>query len=159
MFPLLPYSGPNISNKNITILTPLIKQTAEEIKARRFKDPLPIKQTKTTRRKPSNLWNWETWKGEPLKNSAYAACAVEVEIDKKSLRCIIKHIWMQVEVGQIIDRQGLEESINKEIVSTLNWLQNVEPKQRDGEFSSHYFYNRPLLSCSPEIHIGIFENR
>ncbi|QEN05716.1 hypothetical protein EW093_13670 [Thiospirochaeta perfilievii] len=150
-------SGPNIDNKNVTILTPLIKQCADEIKVRRFKDPLPIRQFKVTRKKSSNVWNYENWKGEPFKNSSYAACAVEVEIDKRSLSCIIKEIWIQLEVGLILNKQALLNSVSREINQTINWLQNSEPKERDGEFSTHYFYNKPLVKSNPIINISIYE--
>ncbi len=150
-------SGPNIENKNVSLLTPLIKQCCEEIKDRRFIDPLPIKQNKITRRKSSMVWNHETWKGIPFKNSSYAACAVEVEIDKRSLTCIIKEIWLQIEVGHILHKPSLLNSINREIMNTIRWLQEVEPKKREGEFSTHYFYNSPRVEPKPEIHITIHE--
>ncbi len=150
-------SGPNIENVNISIFTQLIRQCCDEIKLRRFKDPLPIKQTKTTRKKSSLVWDQEDWKGCPFKNNSYAVCAVEVEIDKKSLNCIIKDVWLEIEVGQILHKQSLINSLVREINSTIKWLQQPEPQIINGKFDLNYYYNNINNNQKPEIHISFFE--
>lgn len=147
--------APNIENKNVSILTNLIKQCAEEVKERRFRDPLPIKQTKVTRKKSINVWNPNKWRGTPFKNSSYACCAVEVEIDKRSLDCIIKEIWLQVEVGKIINKSLLLRSIKKEIHTTILWLQGNEPTFSNGKFHSEDFYNKNRIVSKPKLNISI----
>lgn len=150
-------SGPNFENKNITTITPLIRQCCEEIKERRFKDPLPIKQSKITRRTSSMVWNQKLWKGEPFKNSSYAVCAVEVEIDKRSLSCIIKEIWLNIEVGQVLNKNSLMNSLHREIASTIEWLQEPEPILNEGMFSTDNFYNKTIVKSTPLINISIYE--
>lgn len=132
-------SGPNILNKNITVLTPLIKQCSDNIKARRFKDPLPIIELKNTRRISNNIWNPIEWKGSPFKNSSYAACAMEIEVDKQSLNCKIKEIWLGLEVGLVIDKTSLLKAINREVFSTIKWL-------KDQDLGSATQGNRPIVN-------------
>ncbi|MGL1894443.1 MAG: molybdopterin-dependent oxidoreductase [Spirochaetaceae bacterium] len=150
-------SGPNIENKNVTILTPLIKQCCEELNDRRFKDPLPLRQTKTTRRTSMAIWNQDVWKGIPFKSSSYAACAIEIEIDKRDLSCIIKQLWIELEVGQILHKPSLISAIHREIKSTINWLQGSEPGTQNNLFSALDHYNNPTIQASPKINIGIYE--
>lgn len=150
-------SGPNFENKNISILTPLIRQCCEEIKVRRFKDPLPITRTKTSRRVSSLIWNPDKWKGEPLKNSSFGVCAVEVEIDKRALETIIKEIWMELEVGQIVNKMSIINEINREITETINWLKNTEPVLENGLFKSEQFFNRRRIKSKPIVHINFLE--
>lgn len=142
--------GPNTEDKNINIITPLIKQCCEEIKTRRFKDPLPIVQQKQTRRKSKVVWNESEWKGDPFKNTAYATCVTEVEVDRRSLTCILKEIWLYLEVGQIIDKQMLMNSIRREILACIKWLQEEYTTRED-------FYNCPIVSAEPQINITIYE--
>lgn len=150
-------SSPNIENKNITSLTGLLKQCCEEIKVRRFKDPLPIMQTKISRRTSSVIWDPVKWVGEPFKNSSYGACAMEVEVDKKSLSILIKEIWIEIEAGQVIHKQSLINSIHREVLSTIKWLIGEEPLFEDGEFRLSQCYNRIKSKSKPKVNISIHE--
>lgn len=151
-------SSPNIDNKNITSLTGLLKQCCEEIKVRRFKDPLPIIQTKVSRRTSSVIWDPEKWIGDPFKNSSYGTCAMEVEVDKKSLSIIIKEIWIEIEAGQVIHKQSLINSIHREILSTINWLIGEEPLFEDGEFKLSQCYNRIKIKSKPNVNISLHDS-
>lgn len=150
-------SSPNIENKNIMNLTGLIKQCCEEIKIRRFKDPLPISQIKTGRRTSSQIWNPERWIGDPFKNSSYGSCVMEVEIDKRSLNIVIKEIWLILDVGQIIHKTSIVNAVNREIINTIDWLQNSSPSFIDGQLDSFYFFNRSKSKNRPKVNITFNE--
>lgn len=150
-------SSPNLESKNINNLTPLLKQCCEEIKVRRFKDPLPISQTKVARRSSSLIWDINKWKGNPFKNSAYGSCVIEVEVDKNSLSIVIKEIWLILDVGKILHRSSIINSINREVMSVSKWLQHTEPNFESGVFSSSYRYNRDNSKIKPKINLTFIE--
>lgn len=152
------YNTPNFESKNINIITPLIKQCCEDIKSRRFKDPLPLKSIKSVRRKPGNVWDPEKWKGSPYKTSSFAACAVEVEIDKRKLIPIIKEIWLEVEVGKILNKNSILKTLNRDINRTIKWLMESKPHMENGKWDRNDFYNRTFIYAKPVIHIYINES-
>lgn len=132
--------SPLIENKNINIITPLLEQCCSDIKKRRFKDPLPISQTRFTRRASVRSWDVDKWEGEPFKNPSMGCIILETIIDKRSLEPKINEIWIKVDVGEIINRDILIKSIKKDILSSLGSL-----------------LNRPGKISLPPINIGFYD--
>lgn len=141
--------SPFIENKNVNIITPLIKQCCDDIKGRRFKDPLPIKQTRFTRRASIRTWDPEKWVGNPFKTTSYGASVVEVEIDKRALEPIIKEIWLIIDVGNIIDKSVLLKAIYRDIYKTITNLM-------DSSKNIPYFTRKS--NQNPQINISFYDS-
>lgn len=141
--------SPLIENKNINIITPLIRQCCEDIKGRRFKDPLPITQTRFTRRTSVRTWNLESWIGTPFKSTSFGTAVIETEIDKRALEPIIKEIWLVIDIGTIIDKNSLLRNIYRDIQKVIS---NLIDRSNETIFSSR----KPILK--PKINISIYDS-
>lgn len=153
-------SGPNILNRNVTMITPLLKQACQGVRDRRFRDPLPIIEKKSTRRISVSSWDNENFKGNPYPHQSQCAAVVEVEINPVNLTCDIKHIWLLIDGGSIIDRDLAIKTIKSDITSTLGWITREKIEYRAGHLKNEDFYDykiRPILK-KPAISISFFDS-
>lgn len=141
--------SPLIENKNINIITPLIRQCCEDIKSRRFKDPLPIIQTRFTRRTSVRTWDLDSWIGTPFKSTSFGTAVIETEIDKRALEPIIKEIWLVIDIGSIIDKNSLLRNIYRDIQKTIS---NLLDRSNEPIYSSR----KP--NFKPQINISIYDS-
>ncbi len=141
--------APETISSNISIMTQLLKSACESLRRKKDSAVLPLTIKKTVTLSKKNMWNKEAFAGTPFLNTAFAACAVEVELDSCTYREHIRGIWIVVDAGKIFSAKAAESTIKSTIQQTLNELladdvvhcpnirvqfvqSSGEPKQIDG---------------------------
>jgi len=107
--------------------------------------------------------NWASALAVRPRNAA--ACVVEVEIDKISYESIVRHIWFVcgVRKPETNKKSTLKESskkiIRRSIVAALGWASTEKINFKEGKIfpPSCAFYQMPVVSETPEIHINSVE--
>ncbi len=141
--------APETINSNISIMTQLLKSACESLRRKKDNAELPLTIKKTVSLSKKNMWSKDEFAGIPFLNTAFAACAVEIELDSCTYREHIRGIWIVVDAGKIFSAKAAESTIKSTIQQTLHELladdvvhcPNVrvqfvqskgEPKQIDG---------------------------
>lgn len=113
---------PEETTSSITVMTYLIQKCCEEIKKKRFKEPLPLKSKKQLPSYIKNKWNETTFSGVPFHAASFASVTIEIELDPYSYMEKIKGLWMTVDCGKLFDKKAAERSLKLAIQQELNIL-------------------------------------
>ena len=124
----VPDSGPSIFGRDLAINAKLARQCAEELNRRRFREPLPIVATRSSRRKRQNQWNPVTLDGNPCIAQASAVMAIEVEVDPVALQLGIKGVWVTVAAGNIVDQHTARIEFTAEMARAFETVRNYEQR-------------------------------
>lgn len=122
---------PEETSSSITVMTYLIQKCCEEIKKKRFKDPLPLKSKKQLPSYLKNKWNEASFSGIPFHAASFASVAIEIELDPYSYMEKIKGLWMTVDCGRLFDKKAAERSLKLAIQQELNILVSNSKVQCD----------------------------
>lgn len=148
---LITTAGPSTLSRNVTVTTRLVTQACEQIKKRRFRDPLPLIVKKTYKNSSSRRWDTEKFVGAPFQELSWGGAAVEVEIDEMTYSPIVRKVWFSIDCGQILDRDSALAQVESELMIALGWCMTEEPEK---------LRNRQLPGVEnlPEIHIDFLES-
>lgn len=102
-------SGPSVLASNSGKLPLLIQRACDQIKEKRFVNPLPLVETVTDSHEGSELFVSDGW----------ASVVVEVVVDTVTFVPMVKNVWASVLTGRIYDAQAYREKIRHTIVTTL----------------------------------------
>ncbi|MDR0555261.1 MAG: molybdopterin-dependent oxidoreductase [Treponema sp.] len=155
-----PDPGPACLSRNITVITRLVERACAAIRKQRFRDPLPI-----TVRRACHPVKRENWEGKPSDQTAFAhpgwgAAVVETSIDPVSYTPLIRGVWLAVDGGKILCKQGAQRSLTLQAIHALSWAGREWLRYEDGRIPDTQIrgYGIPLSEDAFPIHIEFISN-
>lgn len=137
---LVPDSGPTVSS-SMVIITRLLIQAFENIRKKRFRNPLPIREEKTLRHTSRNMASLLS------KFQSTASCVVEVEIDPITFFPLIKGVWFSIDGGTILSEIMAKRSIEQATRRIISHLMQdpilFSPEGRVSAVGTHH--------CPPDL--------
>jgi len=155
-----PDAGPAIFSRTVSIISRLIEKACNQIKKKRFRDPLPIEIKKSYSMANLSQWDTSTMSGQPYLSQSYGVCALELELNRINYNPLIKKIWMTVECGKILNKPAAESEIAAEIRESLIWCtRNTRDLIFRKKWNEQNSFRFNELSNQPEIFIDFFEGK
>lgn len=108
-------SGPDVLSRDVVQIPDLIEKACEEIKAKRFVEPLPLTATVSARLPVSGrqvLFTSDGW----------VVVVLELDINTITLQPVVRTVWTSLLLGTVFNASHLRSEIRHIVVSTL--LQN-----------------------------------
>ena len=112
-------------------------------------------------RKPPHIhWDEDQYMGDAYAAYAWAACAVEVEVDLRSFMVKIKDVVMLQEIGRVLNEVLARGQIQGGAAQAIGWALNEECIFRDGRLLHDRMtdYNLPVAADLPPIRVFFEEN-
>jgi len=157
---IAPDSGAGTLSRNIVQLRGLIEQCCNAIRSQRFRDPLPITVKRSIKQQKAAGWSREKINLDAFSNPAWAAAALEVEIDPVSYIPSIRGIWLIAECGKVISLKNASISLETGIINALGWTIGENLNYSNGrippEIIRSYYLSSP--SAIPPITVDFFPN-
>ncbi len=110
-------SGPDILDRDLTVIPMLLNRCCESIKNQRFKEPLPITVKRSVKR--TNRAATDEGMKAQFSHATWGAMVFELTIDPVSLNPEPIGIWITVSCGRIYDRAALKKKIQSAILREL----------------------------------------
>jgi len=148
---LISLAGPATLSRNITVTTRLVNQACEQIKKRRFRDPLPLVVKKTYQNSSSRKWDTENFAGHPFQELSWGGSAVEVEIDEKTFTPRVRKVWFSFDCGTILNENSALAEVESELMQALGWCLTEDPERKSD-------WRLPGTSILPEIHVDFINS-
>lgn len=105
-------SGPSVLAANSGRMPTQILRACNQIKEKRFVQPLPICESVLSPKQPGT-------KGSLFFSNSWVAVALELEVDSVTLQPLVRSVWASVSLSRIFDEQSLKSKIRHTIVTTL----------------------------------------
>ncbi len=105
-------SGPSVLSANSGRMPQQILRACNQIKEKRFVQPLPICESVLSPKQPET-------KGSLFYSNVWIALVLELEIDAVFLQPFVRSVWVSVSLSRVFDEQVLKSKIRHTIVSTL----------------------------------------
>ena len=155
----IPISGPSTLSRNVTVKTRLLIQCCEQIKKKRFRDPLPLEVKKSFKHSASRKWDIETFTGLPFQELSWGACTVEVEINKNTYIPFIRNISLAIDCGMLLNRDNAHAEVESEIMQAIGWcsLENLPYDGRSLRNSDIANYSLPGIKNLPDHSVKFME--
>ncbi|MGB7594956.1 MAG: xanthine dehydrogenase family protein molybdopterin-binding subunit [Erysipelotrichaceae bacterium] len=153
-----PNSGPTVASRTVMIVGKILQDAAYEMKKRWQEDTFEIIQGY---RKPDHLfWDSGHLHGNAYPEYAWAATAVEVEIDPVTYAVSVKDVWIVMDIGNPIDEKIVHGQIEGGVVQGLGYalLELMETKNGKLIQDSLTTYMIPTADDFPPIHIELIDN-
>jgi len=156
----IPLAGPSTLSRNITITTRLVNQCLDQIKKKRFRDPLPLEVKKTFQNSASRKWDTETFTGLPFHELSWGACAVEVELDEDTFIPKIRDVWLSLDCGMLLNKDSAMAEVESEIMQAIGWCssENLPFKGNSITSSDMASYLMPGIKMQPRVSIEFLES-
>jgi len=103
---------------------------------------------------PSSQFQDKEFKGDVSGNYAFAAQAIEVEVDTYTGNVKVLDVWVSQDVGKVLNPLGLAGQIEGGILMGIGYGLSEETQMKDGYVLNPNFHNYKLLTASdvPNIH-------
>ncbi|MDC7232722.1 MAG: xanthine dehydrogenase family protein [Spirochaetales bacterium] len=138
------FNGPSCLSRNTIVFTRLIDQCCSIIQKKRFREGLPITETRSYRRRTANEWNEDEMTGNPFSNPSWGCAVVEVSLYTATKEISIPRIWLTVHCGTLLDppaaRSFVESEVRLALVQCME-KQAIKP------------------SLFPELHLEFLEDK
>ncbi|MXI87323.1 molybdopterin cofactor-binding domain-containing protein [Sphaerochaeta halotolerans] len=105
-------SGPSVLSANSGRMPQQIQKACNQIKEKRFVQPLPICESVLSPKQPG-------MKGSMFLSNSWVATVLELEIDSVTLRPLVRRVWCAVSLSRVFEEQILRSKIRHTIVTTL----------------------------------------
>lgn len=102
---------PDVLRENLTIMTGLLKKCCSALQKKRFREPLPLSVKKSFSLSQKNVWNNETFTGQPFQSSSWALAVIEVEIDTITYDVRIRNCTVGIDGGAILNEQKAKDTV------------------------------------------------
>ncbi len=176
----VPDSGPTVASRTLMVVGGLIEKCAKKMKeklelfaehpieggadfsriAKRWlkeRGPLRVEQRY---QKPTGIeWNDDTYQGDAYGVFAYAAIAVEVEVDLDTAETKLLHVTTAQDIGRAIHPVLCAGQIEGGTLQGLGWALMEEVRHKDGKVWNHQLTNYiiPTSADAPPIDVEIVE--
>jgi CO/xanthine dehydrogenase Mo-binding subunit len=103
---------------------------------------------------PSSQFQDKEFKGNVSGTYAFAAQAIEVEVDKYTGNVTVKNVWVAQDVGRVLNPLLLDGQIHGGLLQGIGYALSEELLMKDGKILNPNFHNYKLLTAAdiPEIH-------
>jgi CO/xanthine dehydrogenase Mo-binding subunit len=126
----VPDSGPTVASRTTVIIGRLLKDAAEELKARW--DEKEAFEVETIYKYPEEyIWDGDNFKGDAYTSYSWGANVVEVEIDPVTFESNINGAWAVFDIGKAIDERIVKGQMDGGILQGLGFA-NLEVVQNEG---------------------------
>jgi len=109
------FNGPSCLSRSTTIFNRLIDQCCEQIQKKRFREALPITETRSYRRRTAGEWNESTMHGIPFGNPSWGTAVVEVSLQTATMELTVPRIWLSLDCGPVLDRAAARSYVEAEV--------------------------------------------
>jgi CO/xanthine dehydrogenase Mo-binding subunit len=113
---LVPDSGPALSDRAYTFVTPLIQKACAAIQKQRFREPLPIRVKKSVR-----VPSADSQGTIPSAAVTWGSLALELEYDAATLEATVRSIWAAIGAGSEDDDRTVKRRVESGIHQALMW--------------------------------------
>ncbi|MCC6650202.1 MAG: xanthine dehydrogenase family protein, partial [Candidatus Eisenbacteria bacterium] len=176
----VPDSGPTVASRTLMVVGGLIEKCALQMKqklelyaehpieggadfskiARRWlKERGPLRLEQRYGKPPGIEWNDDTYQGDAYGVFAYAAIAVEVEVDLDTAETKLLHVTTAQDIGKAIHPILCAGQIEGGTLQGLGWALMEEIRHKDGKVWNHQLTNYiiPTSADAPPIDVEIVE--
>ncbi|MCL2069553.1 MAG: molybdopterin-dependent oxidoreductase [Treponema sp.] len=122
-----PDTGAGTLSRNVSVLSRLVERCLNEIKKKRFHDPLPIRVRRSAKAARTGM-DMAAFAGP-----SWAAAVVEVEIDTVSMEPLVRGIWLVADGGRILNERWASRTLRRAIIHALGWASREQLYYRDGQ--------------------------
>ncbi|TFG83057.1 MAG: aldehyde oxidase [Erysipelotrichales bacterium] len=153
-----PDSGPTVASRTVMIVGRILQYAADEMKKRWMEDEFEIIEGY---RRPEHLvWDSDRFQGNAYPEFAWAAMAVEVEVDPTTYAVEVKDVWIVMDIGNPIDEKIVMGQIEGGVVQGLGYalLEAMEVKEGKLLQDTLTTYMIPTADDFPLIHIDLIDN-
>ncbi|MBF9015712.1 MULTISPECIES: xanthine dehydrogenase family protein [unclassified Oceanispirochaeta] len=109
------FNGPACLSRNVIVFTRLIDQCCSIIQKKRFREGLPITETRSYRRRTANEWNEKEMIGHPFSNPSWGCAVVEVSLYTATKEIMIPRIWLSIHCGTLLDPPAARSFVEAEV--------------------------------------------
>jgi CO/xanthine dehydrogenase Mo-binding subunit len=109
------FNGPSCLSWNAIVFTRLINQCCSIIQKKRFREGLPISETRSYRRRTSAEWDEVNMMGTPFSAPSWCTAVVEVSLFTATKEISIPRIWLSLHCGTILDPSSARSFIEAEV--------------------------------------------
>ncbi|MDA3849939.1 MAG: molybdopterin-dependent oxidoreductase [Spirochaetaceae bacterium] len=149
--------GPSCFSRNVTIIHHQIKQCINQIAKKRFREPLPLFETRRFRR--SRNWDDDNFKGHPYQHLSWGAAVVELELNHEDNSINIQQIYIVLESGKILLPSVASSVVNQAIGQSLQWIfKSTENYNPMGENTLPFNLQFLETSKEPKALDGLVQN-
>jgi CO/xanthine dehydrogenase Mo-binding subunit len=140
-------SGPGTLSRNIGITGNLVEKCCQAIRKLRFRDPLPITVSRSSRTAKKPGWVPDrTIDPDVFARPSWGAAVAEIEIDHVSLEPFIRGIWLVVDGGKILNEKQAVRTLKTGIIQALGWTCRENLRYEEGKIPLEYFKNYGIPS-------------
>lgn len=113
-------SGPATAGYPIGTIVPLVEQCLTDLQEQRFRNPLPLAITRSSRvpNPESSVPGEEN--GSFFVSKTPAACIVELELDPVCYAVMIRKVWVACNPGKVYETKQMLSHLHKNIAGTLS---------------------------------------
>ncbi|MDA3812450.1 MAG: molybdopterin-dependent oxidoreductase [Spirochaetaceae bacterium] len=153
-------AGPATLSRNITITMKLMILCCEQIKKKRFRDPLPLEVRKSFMNYSERKWDTVSFSGIPFHELSWGACAVEVEINENTFMPLIRKVWVSLDCGSILNKNSANAEVESEMMQAIGWcsIEDLPFKGNSITSADISTYIIPGIYEQPEISIDFLES-
>jgi len=155
----VPNSGPSTLSRNVTVVNRLVDRACEAIQKRRFRDPLPL-TAKSVYRVPKPIqWEEGQVRGSPFDTAAWAAAAVEIELDPWTFEPRPIGLWICADGGKLLSPERAAASLRIGASDALGacMRERVDPTERLGRRDDFFRYGLVPLHELPPMTVAFLE--
>ncbi|MFA6028267.1 MAG: xanthine dehydrogenase family protein molybdopterin-binding subunit [Elusimicrobiota bacterium] len=176
----VPDSGPTVASRTTMVVGRLVERATRRLREEFVKavGPVPASRPAFRRaalrflagapsresivqyeRPPGIVWDDKTYKGDAYGCFAYAALAVELEVDKLTFEVRVRKVWTAQEIGTVVHPRFAEGQIMGGTLQGLGYALFENPVYRDGVMRNPHFtdYIIPTAVDAPPMDVLILE--
>ena len=175
----VPNSGPTVASRTCMVVGRLIERAAGRLREELAKAGVPLKGKADLKKaakllcggepirrfivqyeKPKEIhWDEKTYKGDAYGVFAYAAVAVDLEIDKLTCEVRLRGVVTAQEIGKAINPVVVEGQIIGGTVQGLGWALLENPVYKNGVMQNSQLTNYviPTFADTPPIKVELLE--
>lgn len=156
---LVPNSGPTVASRSILIVGELVREAAEEIKAR-WNEANEFIVEKNYKHPKGYSFDADTLKGDVYNTYSFGVNVVEVEVNPVTYETDIKGVWTVFDVGHAIDEKIIEGQIEGGVVQGLGYGSIEVMKAKNGRLlqKTNTDYVIPTAVEFPKINIALINS-
>lgn len=133
---LVPDSGPTAASRSVMVPGNLVQQACQKLKEK-WAEKGEISAFADYKHPEGYPWDQDTFQGYAYIGYGWGACAVEVEVDKRTAEPKIVGIWSAHDVGNTIDSRVVHGQVNGGIAQGIGWASTELLENKDGHFKQH----------------------
>ncbi len=137
------FNGPSCLSRNIQVFTRLIEQCCDTIQKKRFREALPITETRSYRRRTSAEWDETKMTGKPFSSPSWGCAVVEASLFTATGEITVPRIWLSLCCGPLMDPAAARSFVEAEVRLALSQCMDKQAI---------------IPSIFPELHIDFFDD-